>query len=307
MNKMNLARIDLNLLVVFNEVWDCGSVTDAAGRLGLSQPAVSHALGRLRALLDDPLFIRSGGRLAPTARAVALASPLREALGAVERALKEPTFAPAETKRRFTIGASEFTSLTLLPMLCPELSAQAPGASFTFQGIDESVYDLLADGRLDVAFWATDPPGDPFSSAELFRETHVVVVGSHHPLAQGNHRRSLSLEGYLAYPHLKVNFTTTIPNLIDTALSAIGQSRSVALETAHLAATAAILRATPFVMTIPSRVLNAIGSEGLTTYPVPFDVPDFVYRVLWHRWADREPGSIWLRDQIVRSAMALTD
>lgn len=304
MNKINLAKIDLNLLVVFNEIWEAGSVTEAANRLGLSQSAVSHALNRLRALMEDPLLVRTGGRLMPTTRAAALAPALREALDSVERALREPTFDPAQTMRNFRIGASEFTSLTLLPTLCPELHQQAPQASFTFQGIDGSVFDRLSDGRLDVTFWATDPPGAPFIDRELFRETHVVVVGSSHPLACSGCLGKLDLEDYLAYPHLRVNFTMMIPNPIDTALSAIGRTRHIALETAHLAAASSILRATPLVLTVPSRLLPVVGTKGLAVYPMPLQVREFVYRVIWHRWADREPGSIWLRERIVEAALA---
>ncbi len=163
MNKINLAKIDLNLLVVFNEIWEAGSVTEAANCLGLSQSAVSHALNRLRALMEDPLLVRTGGRLMPTTRAAALAPALREALDLVERALREPTFDPAQTMRNFRIGASEFTSPTLLPTLCPELHQRAPQASFTFQGLTvPSSIDFPTDASTSLS-------GPPTRRAPLHR------------------------------------------------------------------------------------------------------------------------------------------
>ncbi|WP_167480619.1 LysR family transcriptional regulator [Mesorhizobium waimense] len=299
-------KFDINLLVVFDAVWDVRSVTKAGVRLHLTQPAVSHALGRLRVLLGDPLFIRGQGELMPTARAVELAAAVKDVLRAVEKAVGPPRFDPQKTTRTFTLGGSEFTSITLLPLLGLALHRDAPHAALRLRMIDSAVLDLLTEDQLDLVFWATEPPGDLILSAELFRESHLVLVGAQHPLAADKDRRTISLEDYLAFPHLRVNFTTTAPSLIDNALASIAERRSIAFETPYIAATLSIIRSSTLIMTVPSRLANAFGDEGLVFFPVPFPVPELVYRIIWHQKNDKDLGLIWLRQKVLEATRSLT-
>ena len=299
MQNMNFRQVDLNLLVIFDEVANCRSVTVAAGRLNLSQPAVSHALSRLRHLLDDPLFVRGKGGLSLTLRALELVEPVRQVLDAAKRALTPKRFDPLVTPRRFRLGASEYTALTLLPALVPALHGQAPCANFAFEAIDETTFDRLSNGDIDAVFWGARPPEAPFCSVELFRETQVGAVGTRHPLVDKIRAADVSLADYLAYPHLRVNYAAGIPSLVDMALTSLDRARRIAVETASFGNNIALLRDTQMVLTLPSRLFRNSEPGLVVTFALPFEVPDFVYHLLWHRRTETDPGAVWLRNQII--------
>ena len=303
MHKANLSRVDINLLVVFHQVAECRSVTVAADRLALSQPAVSHALNRLRQLLGDPLFVREKGGLGLTTRALELVEPVRRALDAVELVLAPQSFDPATTERRFRLGASEYTAVTLLPAVASALHADAPNAAFAFESVDASVFEQLAKGEIEVAFWGTTPPLAPFISFELFRETQVGAVGVGHPLAAKARSGDVSLADYMSSLHWRVNYAASIPTLVDTTLNAMGLSRRIALETTGFGGDTALLRGMSLILTLPSRVFNGPAREGIHLFPLPFAVPDFVYYLVWHPRTEADPGSRWLRSRIIEALL----
>lgn len=297
-DQTNLRRADLNLLVVFDVVAETRSVTVAAERLSLSQPAVSHGLRRLRELLDDPLFVRGRGGLNLTPRAAALAQPVREILEAVGRVLAVPTFDPAETTRRFRVGASEYALMTIVPALIRELGSTAPCAGLEVRQIDGDTLDDLENGSLDVAFWGPPPRLGPFRSAELFRERHVGVLDGRHPLAGKARRNAVTLEDYLAFPHAVVTLGIHRPSPVDTVLGRSGRERSVAVVTPSSLSSVAALRGTRLIGSIPSRLVEAGVTGGLVTFELPIDDHEYPYSLVWHPRTDDDPGSAWLRDLI---------
>ncbi|WP_159392790.1 LysR family transcriptional regulator [Methylobacterium sp. C1] len=292
--------MDLNLLVVFHHVAECQSVTVAADRLALSQPAVSHALNRLRQLFDDPLFVREKGGLGLTRRAMELVEPVRGVLDAVESVLAPRTFDPSTTRRRFRIGASEYVSATLLPPIASALHAAAPHASFAFEAVDASVFEHLAKGEFEAVFWGTTPPADPFVVTELFREPHVGAVGSHHPLAAQARSGTVGLEDYLSFPHWRVNYAASMPSVIDQTLNDMGRVRRVALETASFGSNTALLDDARLILTLPSRVFKGKNRDDVIVFSLPFASPEFIYYLIWHPRSKSDPGSLWLRSQLIR-------
>lgn len=301
MHETNLSRIDLNLLVVFHQVADCRSVTAAADRLSLSQPAVSHALNRLRHLFGDPLFVREKGGLGLTRRASDLVEPVRQALDAVDVALRPRTFDPGATTRRFRLGVTEYTAITLLPSVAHALHVQAPHAGFSFEAIDASSLEQIAKGEIEALFWGTTRPPKPFVVSELFREKQMGAISARHPLAARARSGSLSLEDYLSYKHWRVNYAASVPNLIDTTLEVMGVARRISVETATFGGNTALLEGAPLILTLPSRVLGGSVGKDVVVFPLPFVVPDFVYYLVWHPRTERDPGSAWLRSQIIRT------
>src|SRR5438046_328704 len=186
MRQMNWRAFDLNLLVVFEGLFREGSVTRAGKRLGMSQPALSHALNRLRYLVKDQLFIRSPGGMVPTPRAQQLAPPLRQALADMQRALEPEAFVPAQATRRFSIAINNYAAVVLAAPLVSAVTAAAPLVQLDLRPSGTlDVFDLLDNGDLDVAIGTFDPVGERFGSTRLLEDQFVAVMRRGHPAGRG--------------------------------------------------------------------------------------------------------------------------
>src|SRR5437764_1844585 len=182
---MNWGAFDLNLLIVFDAVMQERSVTRAGGRIGLSQPAVSHALGRLRHMLKDELFIRTPDGMAPTPRAEQLAEPLRRALDDMQLALEPETFVPTEVSRQFVIAVNNYAAVVLASPLLTAVMAAAPGIHLDLRPTGlRDVPALLDRGELDLAIGTLDALGERFSAVTLLEDSFVVVMRRDHPAAR---------------------------------------------------------------------------------------------------------------------------
>jgi DNA-binding transcriptional LysR family regulator len=301
MHNMNLSRIDLNLLVIFDAIARTRSVTRAAERVALSQPAVSHALARLRELLGDPLFVRGRGGLAPTARAQALADPVRAILAEVSAALAPADFDPQTARRTFHIGVSDYSSAAALPSVMRTLRAIAPNVAIEAQTFGEQSFARLESGELDCSFWGGGPLGDPFRSRALFRDPFVGLVCARHPLAKAAQRGAIGLDAFLAYPHVVVTVGAIASNAVDLALAARGRARRIALTAPHFSVNFAILPGTDLVMAAPSRLARQAERLGLVRFKLPIDVGVAPYALIWHRRADTDVANAWMRETIVSS------
>ncbi|MDF3031741.1 MAG: LysR family transcriptional regulator, partial [Moraxellaceae bacterium] len=203
---MDIRKLDLNLLVVLEAIHAEGTLTRAAQRLHLSQPALSHALSRLREALDDPLFLRQGNRMVPTPRTQRLMGPLHEALGLIGEAVQEGArFDPANSKQEFRLGLRDVFEATTLPALLSQLAREAPDVRLASVRADRREMEAdLADGRLDVALDVLLPlsPGGDIRRAPLSQDRLVVVARKQHPMLK---RGKISLPDYLAASHLLVS------------------------------------------------------------------------------------------------------
>ncbi|HEY4030959.1 MAG TPA: LysR family transcriptional regulator [Caulobacteraceae bacterium] len=201
MSEFHFNQLDLNLLRVFDALLDERNVTRAGSRLGLSQSAVSHALGRLRQLLGDELFVRRSSGMDPTPRALEIGPALHTALLQMQAALAPAVFDPSATERRFSISAGPYGCAVLIPQVVRLLGQQAPGATLQVTPYGAGTVEALDTGRVDAALMGQDTPSRRFRFQTLFTETMVWVVRAGHPLTEGE----LTLERLLETPHILVS------------------------------------------------------------------------------------------------------
>src|SRR5256884_2802104 len=233
MSQMNWRAFDLNLLVVFEAVMQDGSVTRAGKRLGMSQPALSHALNRLRYLVKDQLFIRTPKGMVPTPRAEQLALPLRHALAEMQRALEPETFVAAQANRRFSIAVNNYAAIIMAAPLVAAVAAAAPLVQLDLRPSGTlDVFDRLDSGDLDVVIGTFDTVGERFASAALLEDRFVAVMRRGHPAG----RRKLSSTTFGALPHVAISSSGDDTGFIDRSLAARGAKRRIALRLPYLSA-----------------------------------------------------------------------
>jgi DNA-binding transcriptional LysR family regulator len=302
---MNIAAFDLNLLRVFDAIMRERSVTRAGEQIGLSQPAVSAALNRLRFLLDDQLFVRRGHELAPTPRAEDLALPVREALAGLERALLgDRKFEPASFERNFTLQGADFFTSLLMPLLSDRLAAEAPGVRLRFldsgaAGMDQALQDDAVDIVMEPYL---RPPPEFVSSQLLFHAPFVVVAAKDMPaIANLKPGSAFPLDLFCALPHALRAKDGALEGPMDTALAVAGRSRRVVLSLPHFYSVALTVARGRLIAALPGLYANAFAARmGLVQFepPLPVDVPEI--HMFWHRRHDANPAHKWLRERIVQ-------
>jgi len=289
----NLRAVDLNLLVVLDALLHERHLTRAAARLPMSQPAVSHALARLRTLLGDPLFHRTRGGLRPTPHALALEAPLRDVLAQVRRLLAGAVFEPAASRRTFRLAMSDYGASVVLPPLVRRLRAEAPGIdleiSYTSRG---GMIAGVADGQLDLALAVFGETPADIRRAVLFQEPFVCVMD-----AAGT-AGPLTLDDYLARPHVLVAASQDQRSgEVDAALARLGRARRVALRLPHWTAAPAVVAGTDLVLTVAQRTVMPTP-PGLAVQPVPFPIAPLGFEMIWHDRTDGDAGLRWLRESL---------
>ncbi len=302
MHPVQLAGLDLNGLVVLDALLTTRSVALAAARVGLSPSATSHALARLRRTFDDPLLVRGPTGLVPTARAEALAAPLRESLARIGRlVLGDPPFDPATASRSFALGTVDFGAFLLAPPLLAALERRAPGCDVVVRSPDDDVYGALASGALDVYVGprsgALDRPG--LHARTLFDERFVCVVREGHPSLgrRWTPRRFAALEHALIAPRGRPG------GAVDAALAELGLERRVRAMLPSFLAAPFVVASTDLVLTLPERVARLFASQlplVLVTPPVP--ISGFTMSMLWHERTHRDEGARFFRDAVVEAA-----
>lgn len=303
---MDFHGIDLNLLAAFDALMRERNVTRAATQVGVSQPAMSAALSRLRRLLGDPLFLRSADGLLPTPRARELADPISQALRQIEATLvKEAEFVPGKAVFALNLGLSDYTAFVLLPALLEALGEQAPGITInvhTFSDRDDAV-DLLDAGVIDAAIGV--PPTCPESrilTRPLLRDEFVTIVARHHPAA----RRGMNLKTYLSLPHALASPEGQRHGLVDQALAQQGKQRTLALTLPQMFALPAVVARTGMTATVMKRVaLSSPAGRELALFPPPIPLPEIVFHMIWHRRSEGNLAQQWLRSLMVSVAQAL--
>jgi DNA-binding transcriptional LysR family regulator len=292
-----LGAIDLNLLVVFDAVMQERSVTRAGQRLGLSQPAMSHALARLRHMLRDELFVRSPKGMLPTPRAEELAIPVRTALDGLQQSLEPAQFDPSKANRRFRIAVDNYAAVVLVGVLAARIGKIAPLVLLEFlpSGTLE-ILDLLDRGDLDLAIGTYSPPGERFSHRALLKDEFVAVLDKNHAATQVG---QLSLEKFAALPHLDISSVLHATDFIDEALARRKLSRRIALRAPFLSATR-ILASSDMVSVFPRRIAaELVRYRPLAIRPLPLASPVIETAMIWPRWLDNQPAHGWLRDVVV--------
>jgi len=294
-NAMHIKDVDLNLLRLFDAVYRAGNVSRAAELLGLTQPAASQALSRLRLLIHDPLFVRTGGGVQPTPKAQRLAGPVREALATLEQALGETAdFDPAASQRSFHIHMSDIGEGRFLPELMVTLREQAPGVRVETRPLPrEQVGEALDAGRIDLAFGFLPGLRDT-QHVRLLEDRYIVLLRAGHPFAAK--RRS----GAALLPALRELEFVAVRAHADT-LRIVQQAQlqdRLRLVTEHFLVLPDIVRATDLAAIMPRNIARGFGASYAIVEP-PFAQRDFVVSLHWSRRFEADPASRWLRALIV--------
>lgn len=311
---MNFAAFDLNLLRVFSALMRERNVTRAGERLGLSQPAVSAALARLRATFDDELFVRSAGQMEPTPRAIALAEPIRDALRRVELVVGSSIrFEPESARREFAVWGIDYVSYLLAPPLLASLAATAPGIVIRFvDGRVGSIPQLLEAGEVDLAIEVMHELTDTVRSQFLLRERYVVIAAARDREFGADPgtglRSTFDLELYCRLPHVLHSLTGSISGNVDAALAAIGRGRRVALSLPHFFTIAEVVAGSAMIATFPERLARRLAPLlQLRLFNPPIELAPIVLAMTWHRRNDSDSGHLWVRQQVMNIAQALGD
>jgi LysR family transcriptional activator of mexEF-oprN operon len=295
---VNSTRFDLNLMTVLDVLLRERSVSRAAVRLNLSQPAVSHALARARDVFGDPLLVREGSVMRPTPLALRLEAPLSEVLGGVERMLQTTRrFDPMQLQGQVRIGMSDYADFLLLPPLLEHLRAHAPGLCILSRDMSsETVADELSTGQIDMAisFKLAHEPG--IHERHLIRDRHVC-------LAPKPMRGAMTLDRYLAARHVQISYRGVFAGGADEALGRMGLARTVAVFTPHVMAAASTAARAGLVLTTPERLARSLVEIfPLKLCELPFDLPELQLTMAWHSRNDADAAQGWLRESIVAVA-----
>jgi len=294
MKSIHLKNIDLNLLLIFDCIYREESITEAGEKLGRTQSAVSHALERLRNLFDDPLFVRASNRMRPTPRAIELAVPIQMALKNIQDVLVQPSqFSPDKLERTFVISMSDYCATVILPPLIKELSQTAPhvrlevlapATSDAQRGLESGAFDLIIGNR-DVTAG--------IYQQKLFDDEFVCMLSQDHEEIG----EALSLEAYLENLHI-IFAPSARKDKLENSLRKQGIKRNVALKVPHILVIPQILKGTPYLVTLPRKLAEALDVTFLRLLKPPVECPEIPVMQYWHEALNNDPAHRWLRKLI---------
>jgi DNA-binding transcriptional LysR family regulator len=297
---MELARLDLNLLLVFHHLLREKRVSAVATVLGMSQPAVSSALGRLRTSLGDELFLRTQHGMAPTPYALQLAEPVATALDGLQQALNvRASFNPSTSQRSFTLAMTDVGEMYFLPVLMDALAQSAPGVTLNVVAVTSASLGAdMASGRTDLALGLLPQLQAGFFQQALFRQPYVCLMRKAHPLAAAP---QLTLHDFAATSHVRVIAAGTGHGRVDEALERQGLQRRIRLTVPHYVALGDVLGHSDLIATVPERFAQRVTRPfALTTRPLPLAVDGSVIHQFWHARLHKDPGHQWLRELVAQ-------
>ncbi|SDJ37051.1 transcriptional regulator, LysR family [Pseudomonas delhiensis] len=295
---MDIRDLDLNLLVVFNQLLIDRRVSTAADNLGLTQPAVSNALKRLRSSLQDDLFVRTYQGMEPTPYAAQLAEPVALAIHTLREALgRQDSFEPQRSERTFRIAMTDIGEIYFTPRLMDALSRLAPGCRIsTVRNTAVALPEALQNGTVDLAVGLLPHLQAGFFTRRLFHHRYVCLCRRDHPAT----REPLTLERFCAYGHVRVVAATTGHGEVDAHMARLGIERDIRLEVPHFVAVGHILQRTDLLATVPERFADSCtGPFDLVALPHPVSLPEIDINLFWHARYHRDPANRWLRQLMV--------
>ncbi len=297
-----LRGIDLNLLVILDALLAERHVSRTASRLNMSQPAVSHALARLRHLFDDPLLIRRDGQLVLSTRALEVAPALTEALRQLREVLGPGGFDPAKEKRTFRLAMSDYGSAVVLPGLLKRIRLEAPGIDLVItQSSRETMLRQVLDGDCDLAVGVFPDLPERIEVEQLSIEHFACLADRERLGGQGR----LDIDAYLARPHVLVAMKDHASTEIDTALHAIGRARRIAVTLPHWGNAPRLIQGTDLVLTVARKALALHEHDpAVVVFEPPFPIPPFPFVQVWHERRGGDPAHQWLRNAVAGVSMA---
>lgn len=313
---MNIARVDLNLLVYLDILLRERNVTKAANQLGISQPAMSNGLKRLRDLFDDPLLIRTSEGMTPTERAQELEPVIRKVLGEIEHAVQpRRSFDPENSTRVFRIMASDYAESTLIPAVLTELRRMAPGISLDIMTPSDVSFLDVEQGKVDMVINRFDTMPQSFHQKTLWYDDFSCLLSKNNPIVD-----SFTLDTYLAAQHVWVSKTgmgvgvginpADIQRLgwVDEALKKLGKKRDISVFTRHYQAAALLAEQESLVVTVPSRLARLqAANPNICLMAPPFDIPKFELKMAWSPLLQNNPAHRWLRQLMATVAEKISE
>ncbi|MFH0255917.1 LysR family transcriptional regulator [Vibrio rumoiensis] len=288
----DIYRRDLNLLIALRVLIEEETVSKAAQRLSLSQSAMSRVLGRLRVLLDDPLFTRQGQRLIPTQKALEFNQSLTQPLENIRDILSPQEFVPQECNQKFTIATTDYAMQTILPFALPRIYQEAPNIRLELIPLQhQHLKEQLTTQGADMAICRPTYSVDPLKKEHLGKVGVFCLLSPNHPLANAE----LTLEDYLTANHAMIAISDGVKALIDQALSGYPEPKWL-LRAYHLEAALAMLETVPLIITVPADLAYLVAKRyNLLIKKTPFDLTPFDYSLIWHSRCDQSSAQQWLR------------
>ncbi|MBF0369582.1 MAG: LysR family transcriptional regulator [Magnetococcales bacterium] len=296
--RKDLAKFDLNLLVAFDTLMTERGVTRAGRALGITQAAMSNTLRRLREIFGDPLFVKSGHRMEPTARALELAGPVSRALVQVRQALEQETFEPAQSEHFFRLGMVDYAATVLLPQLLERLAQVAPGVTIELVDVggDDEV-SILENGGADLVFSRFQWVPTTVLLRRLFQMHYVCLHRPDHPLLKDG----FNLEGFLAARHVHYYPRGMSSTVVDEALTQMGRERRIVARTYSLSLVPFMVAESDLICIVPDGTAHYLAKPlGLTVSPLPFKTSPLRLALAWHPRTDKSAPNIWLREEVTR-------
>jgi DNA-binding transcriptional LysR family regulator len=293
-----MARFDMELLAVFEEIYSSGSITRAAENLGMAQPTASIALSRLRRHFGDPLFIRTPRGMEPTPHALEILGDVRAATAALHSALRhKKEFAPQHSEREFNICMTDISEIVLLPTLLNHLKQVAPGIRIDATTISPETPMQLASGEVDLAVGFMPHLEAGFYQQKLFDQNFVCLLAADHPrIADTMTRKAFLNEG-----HVLIKSSGTGHSIVEKSLNAKGIERRIVLRVPSFLGVARIVAQTECIATVPQRFGSAmVQQENVKMLPPPVKLPDFSVKQHWHERFHADPANQWLRKMVAQ-------
>lgn len=311
---MNIAKVDLNLLVYLDVLLREGSVTKAANQLSITQPAMSNGLKRLRELFNDPILVRTSEGMTPTQRALELQPVVRDVLSKLETAVQPKTeFNPAHSDRTFRIMASDYAESTLLLELIGRLSTLAPNITLDLITPSDVTFHDVEQGKVDMAINRFEELPLSFHQKVVWYDTFSCVMSASHPLVD-----NFDLDGYLSSQHIwvsKTGFGVGVgvdPNevqklgWVDAELTKIGKQRDIRVFTRHYHSALQMAKNQHLIATLPTKAANIFKDDpGLALKSPPFDIPPIALKMAWSALLHHDAGHVWLRRLITEVAESI--
>ena len=293
---MDTRRLDLNLLVTLEALLAERNVTKAAARLHLSQPAVSAQLNRLRRLFDDPLLIPAQRGMTPTAKALELLEPLRQALDQVRATVgTHSTFNPAKGRLLVSLACTDYLEAALVKPLAIWLRTNAPGVRVSVRHLDLQHLDAQMErGEVDLALMTPQAAPPSLRSRHLFNERYVLIGRRNHPGLRGK----IGVEEFARFDHVIVSLRGRLSTPVDNTLAALGYKRNVMLAAASFSVVPQIVSESNFVALVPERLVGD-RTDKLKVLDPPFPVEGFAVGMVWHERSHRHSGHQWLREAVL--------
>jgi len=292
-------RTDLNLLRVLLAIHDCGNVTAAAKWLGMSQPAASAALSRLRHSLGDPLFVRSGTAMEPTPRARSIVEKTREVIATIDQEiLPNPTFDPAESRGTFTFCLSEIGEVVFLPALFDRLRSEAPHAKIRCLSLGpRDLLEALREGKVDSALgYFPDLDAPNIYQQRLFSHDLTCLIRRDHPITDAQ----LSMTDFCSLEHLQVSDGSRSQEMYESYLAEQGIERRIVLQMSHYMSMSSIIERSDLIAVVPRTVARIYEQQAaVRMIEPPVEIPPYSLKHHWHARNQKDPRHVWLRKQVV--------